>query len=173
MLGLFGRRSVEGFPMNRRRWKSAQPTSLRHAMELCKDFAKEAHNKGVERIADEMGVTDHWSVYKWLQTGRMPANFILPYERACGCDYVTRWIAASSGRLTIPMPTGRKCTAQDTQALQELLTTATGKLLAFYANNSEADETLAAIQEAMEGLAWHRGNVIQTQQPQLELEEQP
>jgi len=159
--------------MNRRRWKNAQPTSLRHAMELCKDFAKEAHNKGVERIADEMGVTDHWSVYKWLQTGRMPANFILPYERACGCDFVTRWIAASSGRLTIAVPTGRKCTAQDTQALQEMLTTATGKLLAFYANNCEADETLAAIQAAMEGLAWHRGNVSQTQQPQLELEGQP
>jgi hypothetical protein len=70
------------------------------------------------------------------------------------------------------MPTGRNCTAQDTQALQELLTTATGKLLAFYAKNSEAEETLAAIQAAMEALAWHRGNVSQSQHPQLELEGQ-
>lgn len=59
------------------------------------------------------------------------------------------------------------------QALQELLTTAAGKLLAFYANTIEADEALAAIQAAMEGLAWHRGNVSQTQNPQLELEGQP
>lgn len=159
--------------MNRRRWKNVRPTSLRHALELCKDFAIDAHNKSVQRIADEMGLPDHWALYKWLQTGRMPANLIRPYERVCNCDYVTRWIAASAGRLTIEMPTGRNCTAQDTQALQELLTTAAGKLLAFYAKNSEADETLAAIQAAMEGLAWHRGNVSQTQNPQLELEGQP
>ncbi len=159
--------------MNRRRWKNVRPTSLRHALELCKDFAIDAHNKSVQRIADEMGLPDHWALYKWLQTGRMPANLIRPYERVCNCDYVTRWIAASAGRLTIEMPTGRNCTAQDTQVLQELLTTAAGKLLAFYAKNSEADETLAAIQAAMEGLAWHRGNVSQTQHPQLELEGQP
>ena len=159
--------------MNRRRWKNVRPTSLRHALELCKDFAIDAHNKSVQRIADEMGLPDHWALYKWLQTGRMPANLIRPYERVCNCDFVTRWIAASAGRLTIEIPTGRNCTAQDTQALQELLTTAAGKLLAFYAKNSEADETLAAIQAAMEGLAWHRGNVSQTQHPQLELEGQP
>ncbi|MGY1949487.1 hypothetical protein [Pseudomonas pergaminensis] len=159
--------------MNRRRWKNVRPTSLRHALELCKDFAIDAHNKSVQRIADEMGLPDHWALYKWLQTGRMPANLIRPYERVCNCDYVTRWIAASAGRLTIDMPTGRNCNAQDTQVLQELLTTAAGKLLAFYAKNSEADETLAAIQEAMEGLAWHRGNVSQTQHPQLELEGRP
>ena len=159
--------------MNRRRWKTIQPTSLRHGLELCKDFATEAHNMRVERIAVEMGVTDQWTVYKWLQTGRMPANMIRPYERACGCDYVTRWIAASAGRLTIVIPTGRNCTAKDMQALQELLTTAAGKLLAFYAENIDADDALAAIQAAMEGLAWHRGNVTQTQNPQLELEGQP
>lgn len=158
--------------MNRRSWKNARPTSLRHALELCKDYAIEAHNKSVQRIADEMGLPDHWALYKWLQTGRMPANLIRPYERACQCDYVTRWIAASAGRMTIEMPTGRNCTAQDTQVLQELLTAATGKLLAFYAKNSEAEETLAAIQAAMEGLAWHRGNVSQTDHPQLELEGQ-
>ncbi|MFJ4141443.1 hypothetical protein [Pseudomonas sp. NPDC089734] len=159
--------------MTRRRWKGIQPTSLRHALELCKDFAKDIHNQSVERIAVEMGLSDHWTLYKWLQTGRMPANLIRPYERACGCDYVTRWIAASAGRLTIEMPSGRKCSAEDMQALQELLTTASGKLLAFYSKNSEADETLAAIQAAMEALAWHNGNVVQTQNPQLEFGDRP
>lgn len=159
--------------MSRRRWKQIRPTSLRHALELCKDYARENHNKGVERIADQMGLPDHWALYKWLQSGRMPANLIRPYEQACGCDYVTRWIAASAGRLTIDIPTGRQCAAQDMQALQELLTTAAGQLLAFYAQRNDADQTLAAIQAAMEGLAWHQGNVKQSQQPQLELEGQP
>ena len=158
--------------MNKRRWKSARPTSLRNAMELCKEYAREVHNKGMQRIADEMGVPDHWTVYKWLQTARMPASMIRPYEQACGCDYVTRWIAASAGRLTIEIPSGRKCAAEDMQALQELLNTAAGKLMAFYAKNSEADETLAAIQQAMESLAWHRGNVSQSNNPQLDFGDQ-
>ena len=157
--------------MSRRNWKRIQPTSLRHALELCKDFAKERHNLSVERIAESMGLTDHWTVYKWIQTGRIPANMIRPYETACGIDYVTRWLAASSGRLLIDIPTGRKADAADMQALQELLNTAVGQLLQFYGGKAEAGDTLAAIQQAMEGLAWHRGNVQKHAQPELDFEE--
>ena len=88
--------------MTRRNWKRIQPTSLRNALELCKDHAKERHNLSVERVAERMGLTDLWTVYKWIQTGRIPANMIRPYEVACGIDYVTRWLAAgltgSTGR---------------------------------------------------------------------------
>ena len=48
----------------RRNWKRLQPTSLRNALELCKEHARERLNRSVERIADEMGITDHWTVYK-------------------------------------------------------------------------------------------------------------
>ena len=157
--------------MSRRNWKRIQPTSLRNALELCKDHAKERHNLSVERIAESMGLTDHWTVYKWIQTGRIPANMIRPYETACGIDYVTRWLAASSGRLLIDIPTGRKADAADMQALQELLNTAVGQLLQFYGGKAEAGDTLAAIQQAMEGLAWHRGNVQKHAQPELDFEE--
>ena len=158
--------------MTKRNWKRIQPTSLRNALELCKDFAKERHNLSVERIAESMGLTDHWTVYKWIQTGRIPANMIRPYETACGIDYVTRWLAASSGRLLIDIPTGRKADAADMQALQELLNTAVGQLLQFYGGKAEAGDTLAAIQQAMEGLAWHRGNVQKHAQPELDFEEE-
>ena len=157
--------------MTKRNWKRIQPTSLRNALELCKDFAKERHNLSVERIAESMGLTDHWTVYKWIQTGRIPANMIRPYEAACGIDYLTRWLAASSGRLLIDIPTGRKADAADMQALQELLNTAVGQLLQFYGGKAEAGDTLAAIQQAMEGLAWHRGNVQKHAQPELDFEE--
>ena len=96
---------------------------------------------------------------------------IRPYETACGIDYVTRWLAASSGRLLIDIPTGRKADAADMQALQELLNTAVGQLLQFYGGKAEAGDTLAAIQQAMEGLAWHRGNVQKHAQPELDFEE--
>lgn len=65
--------------MSRRNWKNVRANSLVHALRLCKEFAQERQNLGVERIADRMGVT-HDSLYKWLGTGRMPANLVPTYE---------------------------------------------------------------------------------------------
>lgn len=155
----------------RRNWNRIQPTSLRHALELCKDYAKERHNLSVERIAERMGLTDHWTLYKWFQNGRMPLNLVRPFEVTCGIDYVTRWQAASANKLFIDIPTGRNANASDMQILQELLNTAVGQLLQFYGGKAETSDTLAAIQQAMEGLAWHRGNVEKHAQPELDFQE--
>lgn len=154
--------------MGARRWKQYVPDSLRSALEGCKDYAREKHNKSVERIAAEMGLTDHWSLYKWLQNGRMPASLLLPYENTCGINLISRWLAASSGKLLIDIPTGRGAAAQDIQTLQEQLHQVTGLLMDFYANKATAEDTLEGVQNAMQSLAWHRGNVQQHQQPQLE-----
>ena len=157
--------------MIRRNWKRIQPTSLRQALELCKDHARERRNLSVESIAERMGITDHWTLYKWMQNGRIPANMIRPYEIACGIDFVTRWVAASAGRLLIEVPTGRAATPTDIQALQELLNTAVGQLLQFHSGKSDAAAALAAIQQGMEGLAWHKGNVEKHLQPEFEFSE--
>ncbi|MCA8013583.1 hypothetical protein [Burkholderia cenocepacia] len=155
--------------MSRRNWKRIQPHSLRHALELCKEHARERRNLSVERISEHMGLADHWTLYKWFQSGRMPISLIRPFEDACGADFVTRWVAASAGRLIIDIPTGRDATAEDMQILQRTLNAAVGQLLDFYAGSANADETIATIQQAMEGLAWHRGNVERHVQPELDL----
>ena len=155
--------------MTRRNWKSVRPTSLRHAMELCKEFAQARANLSVERIAERMGLADHWTLYKWISSGRMPAVMIPAYEAACGCHYVTQWLAASAGKLAIDIPTGRACEPTDIQALQQLLHSTTGALMAFYAGSADAAGTLAQIRSAMESLGWHHGNVSQHNHPQLEL----
>lgn len=157
--------------MTRRNWKRVQPHSLRHALELCKEFARERHNLSVERIAEKMGLADHWTLYKWFQSGRIPANMILAYETHCGIDFVTRWLAASAGKLVIEIPSGRRASPTDMQALQEVLHDTVGQLLQFYAGKTEAGDTLAAVGKAMEGLAWHRGNVEKHGQPELEFQE--
>lgn len=157
--------------MRRRNWKHVRPTSLRNALELCKDYALAKQNLSEERIAVIMGLANHWTLYKWLSTGRMPAVMIPTYEAACGCHYVTQWLAASAGKLTIDIPTGKACQACDIQGLQAMLHATTGALMAFYAGQQDADHTLGSIQAAMAGLAWHHGNVQQHDQPQLELGE--
>lgn len=154
--------------MSRRNWKRIQPTSIRHALELCKDHAREVRNLSVEQIAARLALTDHYTLYKWLNTGRMPAPYIPPYEAACGANFVSRWIASAGSMLLIPVPVGRSSTPQDVLALQELLNAAAGRLIQFHKQAATVDETLADIRSAMEALGFHHANVKQHAAPQLE-----
>ena len=71
----------------------------------------------------------------------------------------------------IAAPTGRNASAEEMHVLQEVLHTAAGQLLQFYSGKAEADAVLAAIQQGMEGLAWHKGNVEKHLQPEFEFNE--
>lgn len=155
--------------MARRRWNNKVPNNLRQAMEWCKDYAREVHNFSVESIAEGMGLADHWTLYKWLQSGRMPAVLIPAYERTCGIDFVSRWLAASGGRLVVKIPSGKKTTAKDVMTLQSEVTNAIAALIEFYNGDREAAETISKIQSAMEGLAYHHRNVDQHATPELAL----
>lgn len=158
--------------MSPRQWKRAQPINLRDALKMCQQHAKERFNYSIERIAALMGLEDHWALYKWIANGRMPAVLIPAYEQACGINLVTRWLAGSSGKLLIDVPSGRSTSAHDIQSLQAVLHETTGQLMKFYSDDAEASATLASIQAALEELAWHRGNVQQHAHPQLELGDQ-
>lgn len=151
-----------------RNWKRLQPTSLRHALELCKEHAREKLNRSVERIADEMGIADHWTCYKWFQTGRIPANLIRPYEAACGIDYVTRWIAASAGKLLIDIPSGRRLQNTDLVTMHNGFGAALQLLTDFYAGKADSAPTLEALTAHLDDMAWHRANVVQFATPELD-----
>ncbi|WP_241020158.1 hypothetical protein [Burkholderia sp. Ac-20345] len=144
------------------------PGSLLEAFRLCKDHAREERGLSVERIADLMALTAD-TVYKYLATGRMPGTLIPVYEHVCGVHYVSRFLAASSGYLVIPVPTGKGVSPADVQALQSVLNEAVGAILEFAAQRSDADKTLSAIHAGMCALAWHHGNVGRAAQPELEL----
>ena len=155
--------------MSRRDWKRAVPTSLVGALRLCKEFAQERRNLSVERIADRMGVS-HDALYKWLATGRMPAVLIPAYELACGCNFATVWLGACAGKLVIDMPTGRTAAQADMVALNTGFAAALQLLTDFYANPGRADptETLAALQQHLQQVAWHSSNVANHANPELE-----
>lgn len=151
-------------------WKRIQPTSLRHAAELCKNHALVVHNRSVERIAELMGLADHWALYKWLQNGRMPACLIRPYEAACGIDFITRWIAASAGLLAVPMPTGRKTGGVDMVELNTGFARALQLLTNFYEAGGQGDAApvLEALRTHIEKVAHHHHNVRTYQTPELD-----
>lgn len=155
--------------MARRNWKKIRANSLRHAMELCLEFARDKQNLSVDRVADLMGVSSKWTLYKWLENGRIPAVLIRPFEHACGVDYMTLYIAASSNRLVVDIPSGRKATNTEVNDLQGSFSEAMGLLIRFYQGESEASDTINALNNVMSGIAWHSENVKKSDSPELSL----
>ena len=154
--------------MTRRNWKKAQPRSLREALELCKDHAISVHHRSVERIAELAGEESHWTVYGWLRDGSIPGKKINAFQHACGCDYVTRYLAHSAGRMLIEIPAGKLAQGEDVHELQATLNAAVGALLGFASGKLDVDQVGAELNTALEALAWHRENVVKVAQPELE-----
>lgn len=139
-------------------------------MELCLKYALEHHNRGVERVADLMGMPSHWTLYKWIEEGGIPARMIRPFEHACGATYLTGYIASSAHKLLVDLPTGRHAEPGDIQKVQEACTAAVGALIAFYSGRADATDTHAALTVALESLAAERCEVERYAAPELALE---
>lgn len=155
--------------MAKRNWKRVRPSSLREAMELCLEFAREKHNRSIDRVADLMGLPSKWTLYKWLESGRLPANMIRPFEHACGATFMTGWIGQSAHKLVIDIPQGKAASDMDISELQARLADAMGQLIRFYKGEANADQTVAGITDVISGLAWHRENVSRQAAPELDL----
>ncbi|MDI1278049.1 hypothetical protein [Methylobacter sp.] len=157
--------------MSRKNWKTVQPRDLRDAMDCCLEYARVKHNRSVDTVAELMGLASKWTLYKWIQEASLPARMIKPFQHACGIDFVSRWYVVSEGKLVIEIPKGRKGGPEDIQALQSATHDAIGALMQFYADPNDMDATLAAMQTALERMAWHKGNVEKYRQPELPFDE--
>jgi hypothetical protein len=156
--------------MTRRNWKTLQPTSLRDALELCKDHARERLNKSVDNIAEDMGLADKWALYKWIQNGSMPAKLIRPYQLVCGIALVSRWLAASEGKLLLVIPTGRAVKPEDLTQTHAGFAAAMSLITEFYAGKATQAQTMEAIAQHLQQMAWHHGNVQQHATPELDFD---
>jgi len=155
--------------MARRNWKRVAPTSLRHAMELCLEYGREKRNLSVDRVADLMGLTSRWTLYKWLESGKMPAILIRPFEHATGATFVTRYIATSAHKLLVDIPNGKPAKDIDVLALQTGFNEAVNLLARFYQGEASAEETMASLTQTMSDIAAHRENVSKALAPELSL----
>ena len=157
-------------PSRRKFWKTYQPTSCRDALHQCKAYAQEARNLSVERIADQMGLPDHWALYKWIESGRFPFVLIPAYESACGINLPSRWLAATQRRLLVDMPVGRAATENDLVQLGTGFQQAVQLLSDFYKSNGATDPApvLAALRSHLESVAHHHFNVAGFSQPELD-----
>lgn len=151
-------------------WRRYQPTSCRDALHQCKAYAQEARNLSVERIADQMGLPDHWALYKWIESGRFPFVLIPAYESACGINLPSRWLAATQRRLLVDMPVGRAATENDLVQLGTGFQQAVQLLSDFYKSSGATDPApvLDALRSHLESVAHHHLNVAGFSQPELD-----
>lgn len=150
-------------------WKRAAPRSLRHGMELCLDYAKEKQNLSVERVADRMGLASRYTLYKWMENGRLPAVLIRPFELACGQSFVTQYIATSAYKLLVDIPSGKPAIDTDLLALQTGFNEAVNVLAKFYQGQADATEALGELTLHLEQVAQHRMRVEKAVAPELGL----
>lgn len=160
-------------PARRAFWKRYQPASCRDALEQCKNHGREALNLSVERIAEQMGLADHWALYKWIQNGRFPLVLAPAYERVCGIDLITRWLAATRRHLLVPMPVGRAASSADLVGMSTAFQHAVQLLSNFYQGAGQGDpqSVLDALRAHMQDVAYHHANVAGFKEPQLEFQE--
>jgi hypothetical protein len=158
--------------MTRAAWNRKQAHSLRNAMELCVNYAKAELNRSVEQVAELMGEASHFTLYKWMESGRMPAIRVKPFEHACGIDFVTRFNGQSAGYLMVKMPVGRKVKHRDVNELSRYAHEVLGMVMDFYETHESPDEAVAGLSQLMEDLAFQRGNIEKHKQPELLLGEE-
>ena len=145
--------------MSRFNWKNVRGSSLRHSMELCIEYARKKKNLSMDRIADLMGVANRWTLYKWLENGRMPAILIPAFEHACGAYYVSTYLATTSHKLVIEMPIGKKPKDDDILMLNQHFNDAVSLLSKFYQGKADLEETVNALTCSISEMAYHRENV--------------
>lgn len=143
------------------------PSSLKAAFEADKEQGLRTRGLSVERHAELHAVSTS-RLYKWMEDADLPANRLAAWFHNTNGRAVIRYLAAQAGGLFVPVPTGRKPNPIEMAELQQVLADTTGALLRFYGGQADADATLGAVQQAMEALAWHRGNVEKHSQPELE-----
>lgn len=153
--------------MLRKNWSRAEPTSFGHAMELCKDYARDVHNLSVAHIAEAIDASPN-TIYGWLSDESLPGRKIWGYQHACRADFISRYLVHGGGALIVKIPLGRYTSPMDIAALQDETTKATAALIQFASGKASESDTYAALTRAMEAMAYHRANIGKSHAPELD-----
>lgn len=153
--------------MRKRNWKSAHPSSLSEAMELCVEFAAE-RRRPIKVLADLMGI-ENKTLYRWLAETSMPLNRIRQFEEFCGIALISEYLCLAQGsRVVIEIPTGKKADVGEVSEVQANAAAAIALLAKFYVNGQDAEATLAAMTCTLTEFAFHRHNVAKAGAPELD-----
>ncbi|MTD33985.1 hypothetical protein [Paludibacterium denitrificans] len=155
--------------MRKRNWKSARPSSLDEAIELCADHASEVLRRPAKVMADLMGV-ELKTYYRWLADSSIPLNRVRQFEYFAGASFVSEHLCLAHGnKVVIAIPAGRKASVTDVAELQANAAAAISLLARFYQDGSGLEETVSSLTRTLSEVAYHRENVMKASKPELEL----
>ena len=122
------------------------------AIRDCLSTAKATRYRNINDVAAAMDVSRE-VLYKWVQTGRIPAVQVPAFEQACADASLTRALAAAQGYLLVPAtadsqtPELALATVQS-QVAAALLAAATAQV-----DTAQAGQAVRSITQAIDGLA--------------------
>lgn len=133
-------------------------SQIKAAIDECRAHAKLNYFRAVKDIAEIMGV-DVWVLSKWVENSRLPVEEIPAFEAACGCNALSKCLAAAGGYMTIPAPTGRYAKVASSAEVHLHVAAAIAESVAAEIDPSSSDEAVMAISKAIESLAWLRNQL--------------
>jgi len=131
---------------------------VKTAIDECKTHAKINHYRTVSDIAEIMNV-DTWVLFKWLEKSRIPAEEIPAFEKACGCNALTKCIAEIAGLLTIPAQTGCFAVVKNSADVHLHVANAMFEALKSEGDVIHSKDAVKSISQAIESLAWLRHQI--------------
>jgi hypothetical protein len=73
------------------------------AINACLKHAEEHFGMTTKDIAKTMNV-NMWTLFKWLECGKLPLNEVDKFEAACHARYITRHLADAAGLILVTKP---------------------------------------------------------------------
>lgn len=129
--------------------------SVTQAIGACVRHARQTHYRSIAELAKTMLVSTD-SLYKWVQTGRIPAVEIPNFEKACGIDALSRALSRAAGNIAVCHPQGEQRKEVTTNHLQQQFHQLVGQLLD---DAADGEVKIGAINAVMDLLAQLRENI--------------
>ena len=127
-------------------------SEIQAAIQACITHAKQEMYRDIGDIAEAMGV-NQWVLYKWVQSGKLPAVHIPAFECACGVTHLSKYLAAAGGLLTIKAPPAAGYTQVDWAQAQWEVAKAMAEAAGAAIDPGKTQQALKAINQAMDALA--------------------
>lgn len=128
------------------------------AMNACVTHAADHYGINITDIANLTGV-NKWTLFKWLESGRMPVTELKKFEDICHARFVTRHLADHAGMLLVSRPKGLETPEATLLTANKAMADALSAVSACIGGQIGVKPAIKAIDAAMEVLAVLRRQV--------------
>jgi hypothetical protein len=131
---------------------------LAEAINACLKHANEHYGLSVKDIAPGMN-TKMFTLFKWIESGKMPLNVVAQFENLCHARYITRHLAEVSGFILVTCPRGMETPENALVTLNKTTVEAVGSVAGFMSGDKSKRDAIKAIDTAIESLVWQKSRI--------------